>query len=635
MARVERRWKHVVFAAALSATVIATTLAGPAVAGPKVPGIDVSKYQGRIDWDAVATTPVRFVIMRATLGNVYRDGRFARNAAEARRVGLTVGAYHFAKPSLARWDPRAEADHFLNVVGLRAGDVVPVLDIEETGGLSPRQLRTWATAWLRRVEERTGVRAMIYSGNYFWHGFMRNTPWFAHRDHPLWVAHWYVGAPDVPGGRWAGRGYTVWQWSASGRISGIKGPVDRDWMRGNLAQGTVASIDVQPAEGGVITADRIACGGRLGFCSRLANPGDAITLEAIPADGVQLIRWTGACAAAGDARTCTVAALGRSSVSAVFGRPPVEVVVPSAQPAPVAPGPAVAGGTPTPSTPTPEPTPNPRNPHEPTPTPVQAPEPRSSPEGDGDGTRFSWSRDRDRDAIGGSYRWERRGAASISFGFRGGSVTLFTVEGRGMGMARISIDGASVKVIDGYAPRFRAGVRHRFTGLGAGAHRLTISPLGRQHRDATDRRVTVDALRWGGRLHPDPKPEAVSWARVEDPSSSEGGYVVSDAPGAQAKLSFSGTSLTLRMLRGPARGQAEIWVDGRRVRTVDLYAPDRRLVSIPVVAGLAEGPHRAKVVVLGTHRGASRGSGVAIDRWVVTYRPERNRKPAAHGHPHG
>ena len=214
-------------------------------------------------------------------------------------------------------------------------------------------------------------------------------------------------------------------------------------------------------------------------------------------------------------------------------------------------------------------------------------------------------------------------------------MTLFTVEGRGMGMARISIDGESVKVIDGYAPRFRAGVRHRFTGLGAGAHRLTISPLGRQHRDATDGRVTVDALRWGGRLHPDPKAEAVSWARVEDPSASEGGYVVSDAPGAQAKLSFSGTSLTLQMLRGPARGQAEIWVDGRRVRTVDLYASDRRLVSIPVAAGLAEGPHRAKVVVLGTHRGASRGSGVAIDRWVVTYRPERNRKPTAHGHPHG
>ena len=178
----------------------------PAVAGPKVPGIDVSKYQGRIDWPAVATTPVRFVIMRATLGNRYRDGRYARNVGGRDRNGLVVGAYHFAKPSLARRDARAEADHFLRVARVRAGDVIPVLDIEETGGLSPGQLRTWARAWLERVDARTGVRAMIYSGNHFWHGFMRNTSWFARRGHPLWVAHWYVGAPDVPGRPLGGQG---------------------------------------------------------------------------------------------------------------------------------------------------------------------------------------------------------------------------------------------------------------------------------------------------------------------------------------------------------------------------------------------------------------------------------------------
>ncbi len=104
---VERRWKHVVFWAVLSSTVVSTAVAAsPAVAGPRVPGIDVSKYQGRIDWTAVATTPVRFVILRATLGNDYRDGQYGRNAAGAREQGLTVGAYHFAKPSLARWDPR-------------------------------------------------------------------------------------------------------------------------------------------------------------------------------------------------------------------------------------------------------------------------------------------------------------------------------------------------------------------------------------------------------------------------------------------------------------------------------------------------------------------------------------------------
>jgi hypothetical protein len=196
-----------------------------------------------------------------------------------------------------------------------------------------------------------------------------------------------------------------------------------------------------------------------------------------------------------------------------------------------------------------------------------------------------------------------------------------------MGKARISIDGDPVRVIDGFARRFRPRVAHRFTGLGEGAHVLTISPLGRRHRRATDRRVTVDALRWGGKLHRDPRPAAVSWARVEDPSAGDGGYAVSDARGARATLSFSGTSLTLLMLRGPSLGQAEILIDGRRIRTVDLYAPDRRPAAITVAAGLAQGPHTATVVVLGTHRGASRGSGVVIERWVVTYRPERSLEP--------
>ena len=90
MGWVERRWKQVVFIAALSATVVWTTaVAAPAVA--RVPGMDVSKYQGRIDWRAVATTPVRFAVLRATLGNDYRDGRFTRNVAGARRNGLDGG----------------------------------------------------------------------------------------------------------------------------------------------------------------------------------------------------------------------------------------------------------------------------------------------------------------------------------------------------------------------------------------------------------------------------------------------------------------------------------------------------------------------------------------------------------------
>ena len=318
MGWVRRCWTHVVLAAFSTTVMLAMPVARPAFADPRVPGIDVSKYQGRIRWSAVASTPVRFVIMRATKGNRYRDGKYARNLAGATQHRLVVGAYHFAKPGLAPWDARAEADHFLRVARVAAGDVVPVLDIEETGGLAPSQLRVWARTWLERVEARTGVRPMIYSGIHFWQGFMRNTTWFARRGHPLWVAHWYVGAPQVPGRRWGGKGFAVWQWSATGRIAGIRGDVDRDWLNGPLERGTIASLTLDPAAGGVITGDRIACGGEYARCFRLVNPGDAFRLTATPDRDAHLVGWTGACAHAGDARTCTVTAVEAKTVSAVF-----------------------------------------------------------------------------------------------------------------------------------------------------------------------------------------------------------------------------------------------------------------------------------------------------------------------------
>lgn len=682
MVWVVRRWRHAVFVVAASMTAVVTAFATvPATAGPRVPGIDVSAYQGRIEWPAVASSPVRFVIMRATLGNRSRDERYAQNLSGATKSGLVVGAYHYAKPSFGQRDARAEADHFLRVARVAAGDVLPVLDIEETGGLSPSQLGVWAQAWLHRVRSRTGVRAMIYSGNSFWRGFMRNTSWFGQRGYPLWVAHWNVGAPDIPAGRWAGDGYTVWQWSATGTIPGIKGHVDRDWVNGNLARGTIASLTVAPTEGGVIVGDRIACGGRRDRCSRLANPADEIVLRATPDPGARLIGWTGACAPAGDAQTCAVSARGDKTVSAVF-RVPVEAAVigsdgasgtslPSRVGCPTVcsapslarpPVPEPPDSTPLPPEPSVSQAPGSASPAPDTPvsaslvpdTPVVE-EPASQTVGEpatctgtdpdcavtgqlgrrvgalagsgvrrGDepnGTRYSWSLGRERRAIGGSYRWERRASASISFRFRGGAVTLFTVKGRRMGKARVEIDGRSVARIDGYSRRFRTNVRHRFSALGRGGHTLTVTPLGKKRRVAMDRRVVVDALTWGGRLRRDPKPEAAAWARVHDPSASEGSYVVSDAPGAEASLSFSGSGLTLRAVRGPTGGRAQIWLDGAHVRTVDLYARTRRFTSIHVASGLVHGRHVARVVVLGTRRRASRGSAVTIDRWVVPGRP--------------
>ena len=186
-----------------------------------------------------------------------------------------------------------------------------------------------------------------------------------------------------------------------------------------------------------------------------------------------------------------------------------------------------------------------------------------------------------------------------------------------MGKARVAIDGETVATVDGFARRFRSGAHHRFEGLDPGRHTLTITPLGRKRPSATGRRVVVDALRWGGHLRPDPRPGSASWATVDDPAASDGEIAVSDARGASARVPFSGTGLVLRAVRGPASGRARIWIDGRLVRTIDLFARQRRLSSIHVADDLRDGRHIARIVVLGRGSHRSGGAIVAIDRWVV------------------
>jgi lysozyme len=318
---VGRGRRRAVSAVVVVSIAVAMISSPPALAAGRVPGIDVSVYQRRIDWRLVATTRVRFAIVRASLGNTYVDPRYRRNMAGASAHGLVVGAYHYAKPGRAPWDPKVEANNFLRVARNAPGDVVPVLDIEDSGGLSRRQLWRWTKRWLTHVRERTGLRAMIYSGSSFWRRYMGNTSWFGRHGHPHWVAHWNVRRPDVPARGWGGRGWTFWQWSASGRVPGIRGPVDLDWFGGrDIAAGTIASLSVTPGIGGSILGPMLECGASGLRCVRLANPGAPITLRADPGPGSRLVRWTGACAPAGAAPTCRLTARDDLAVSAVFER---------------------------------------------------------------------------------------------------------------------------------------------------------------------------------------------------------------------------------------------------------------------------------------------------------------------------
>jgi lysozyme len=666
MGWVLRRWRLALWASLLAASLIASVISVPPHAagrpkhhrhakhhrhtkhhtrhGKKVPGIDVSTYQGRVNWARVGSTSVRFAILRSSLGNHYVDERYAKNLVGARRNGIVVGAYHFAKPGPGRWDARREADHFLRVARNAPGDLLPVLDIESSGGMTRQQLRAWATTWLGRVEHLTGLKAMIYSGNFFWRTHMGNTSYFAKRGHPLWLAHWYVASPEVPGRLWARRGWTVWQRSASGRVAGIEGDVDRNVFRGtDLGHGAIAALSVAPSEDGVITGDRLSCGPTASECARLANPGSRVMLTATPAPNAEFLRWRGACSESATSPSCTVTALGDVAVSADFGAAGVVSAGDAGQEARRAPSPAASpdcgDSCPEPAGPSVAPAaqvdsgtidrptidpatsgPGPGAPAavEPSPQAEARFESMARTEVEDGEVRYAWGRQADARAIGGSYRWERRRGGSASFAFSGGSITLLTLSGPVMGKARVAIDGTTVRMFDGYSRRVRAGITHRFRALGPGRHELTITPLGTSRPAAKGARVAVDALRWGGRIHPEARPSITTWSKAIDPSASGGTYAISDAAGADAKLWFSGTAVAVRVLRGPEMGLAAISVDGEMVRRLDLFAARRRFASIPVASGLREGAHVLRVRVLGARRPASHGTVVAFDRVVVS-----------------
>lgn len=212
-------------------------------------GIDVSRFQGKINWNRVGETNVNFAFLQASRGSgddcavvpsqCGADPTYRRNYRRARANDILVGPYHRAftggaTPRGARRDARREAAVFIRSVGeLRSGDLRPVLDFEHPfGRMSPRLLRIWTRTWLRVVERRYGVKAIVYTNHSSWQA-TGDARGFAKRGHPLWVAHWKVPPSRilVPAGNWEGNGWSIWQWTSEGSVPGIRGPVDRNRMR--------------------------------------------------------------------------------------------------------------------------------------------------------------------------------------------------------------------------------------------------------------------------------------------------------------------------------------------------------------------------------------------------------------------
>jgi len=196
------------------------------VASSGATGIDVSHYQGTVNWAAVRQAGVQFAFAKATDGLTWVDPELAANWPAMKSAGLLRGAYHFFEPAD---DAASQAEFFLSTVQLAAGDLPPALDVETFAGSSST---FWAgvETWLATVASATGVEPFLYVAPDFANDHQAPASLAAY---PLWIADYGVAQPTLPIG-WSD--WLIWQHSQSGTVSGVTGSVDLDLANGSIAK---------------------------------------------------------------------------------------------------------------------------------------------------------------------------------------------------------------------------------------------------------------------------------------------------------------------------------------------------------------------------------------------------------------
>jgi lysozyme len=195
-----------------------------------IQGIDVSKYQGEIDWQQVRDGGVRFAWIKATEGGDVVDSKFQANWEGARAAGIPRGAYHFmfwCRP----W--QEEANWFIKNVPVEPDALPPVLDVEATpqSKMCKRTLeRDKAIADMRLIlqelERHYGKRPVIYSSVDFYQSILFDG---ALSEYPIWVR----STKYHPAVRYGDRHWHIWQYASDGSVPGIQGAVDRNAFYGS------------------------------------------------------------------------------------------------------------------------------------------------------------------------------------------------------------------------------------------------------------------------------------------------------------------------------------------------------------------------------------------------------------------
>lgn len=185
-------------------------------------GIDVSHYQGSINWDKVAKDDrVQYVYLKATESYGYVDNTYRYNLSECRRVGIPVGVYHFFSPTASAL---SQYENFVANVDLREQDLIPIVDVETRGKGSLSEFQGRLKDFLDALEEHYGVQPIIYTGVNFYNKYLNNGNF---RKYKYMIARYAEEPPSTD------LTFVMWQFSANGRIDGISGPVDRSCFMDN------------------------------------------------------------------------------------------------------------------------------------------------------------------------------------------------------------------------------------------------------------------------------------------------------------------------------------------------------------------------------------------------------------------
>lgn len=180
-------------------------------------GIDVSHYQGNINWDQVARDGnVQFVYIKATEGSDLVDEFYLRNLYGAKRAGIPVGVYHFYRPNAGTI---TQIQNFRAVAEPWQHDLIPIVDVEKRGKGPLSQFQGRLRAFLKEVEAFYGVKPIIYTGVNFYAAYLEGK----FTEYRFMVARYAEEFPglseDVP--------IVLWQYTCKGQVDGIRGHVDR------------------------------------------------------------------------------------------------------------------------------------------------------------------------------------------------------------------------------------------------------------------------------------------------------------------------------------------------------------------------------------------------------------------------